>query len=234
MDWLEHVLAFAFGAGVPLASARTARLREASEWTPAKKAAIHRGNALGLCLMAALTLLAVGLGERSFARVGLTLPEEVGPTLGWLALGLALYALDAAWELAPKRRERARRRWLTQLPFLPSSRAELLSFLPLCAAAAVCEEIVFRGFLIDYLRTLLGTGRGATGAAVGLAALAFAAAHLYQGVRGAVKVALLAVLLGLSFLATGSLLAAIVLHFVIDVAGGFLAVRLLGAPEPGT
>ncbi len=227
MGWLDHLLALAFGVGVPLASARAATLRESGAWTPAEKAAAYRANALALCAMAALVLLVVRLGGRPYARIGLTWPEEALPTLGWIALALLLYALDVAYELAPVRRRRTRRRWLEELPFLPASRAELLSFLPLCVAAAVCEEIVFRGFLVDYLRTLLGGGRAATALAVSLPAFAFAAAHLYQGVRGAVKVAALALLLGASFLTTGSLLAAILVHLSIDVAGGVLAVRLL-------
>ena len=92
--------------------------------------------------------------------------------------------------------------------------------------AGICEEVLYRGYLLWYLQSL-GLGRGA----VVVAIVAFGLAHAYQGIRGSVVTGVTgAVFMGL-YLLTGSLVAPIVLHATVDLANGLMAYRLLQRTE---
>ncbi len=55
----------------------------------------------------------------------------------------------------------------------------------------------------------------------------FAFGHLYQGEKAVMKILLMAILFGWIFLLTNSLLLLILIHFLVDVLGGYLAYSLL-------
>ncbi|HUY13073.1 MAG TPA: CPBP family intramembrane glutamic endopeptidase [Terriglobia bacterium] len=94
----------------------------------------------------------------------------------------------------------------------------------LAPTAALCEEFVYRGFLLSVLRALLGS----TGWAVAIASAAFGLAHPYQGWRGMVRAALLGALLAWPVLRLGSLVPSIAAHFLIDaVSLGWLGPAML-------
>jgi membrane protease YdiL (CAAX protease family) len=98
---------------------------------------------------------------------------------------------------------------------LPRTREERAWFAALCVVVGVCEEIIFRGFLIRYMLDL-PWGLGTDGAVVA-AALVFGLAHGYQGWTGLVGTTILALVFSVLFLATGSLWVPIVLHVLIDL-----------------
>jgi membrane protease YdiL (CAAX protease family) len=77
---------------------------------------------------------------------------------------------------------------------------------------AVVEETIFRGYLI--LRFKAVTGR--TGAAVLLSSAIFALGHGYEGLAGMISIFFLGVTLAVVYLWRKSLVAAIVMHFLID------------------
>lgn len=109
--------------------------------------------------------------------------------------------------------------------YLPNSRAERRWFAAVAVSAGVCEEVLYRGFLIRYLTVLL-PGLGGTGAVL-VAALVFALAHTYQGAWGAVATAVMAVGLTALFVASHSLWLPILVHVLID-----LRVLLLWRGDP--
>ena len=102
---------------------------------------------------------------------------------------------------------------------LPRGREERFAFFLVALTAGFCEEVLYRGFLLHVLS--LDTGISGP-VAVGLAAVAFGAAHAYQGWLGAV----LTCAAGFGFLAvyciTGSLLPGILIHALIDIRPLFL------------
>lgn len=110
---------------------------------------------------------------------------------------------------------------------LPQNSVESLVFVALAATAAVCEEFLYRGFLLAILNDALG--------AIALAALAstllFALGHLYQGVRGIVSTFFLGLLFCALRITTGSLIACAAIHFGVDLVAGLAAPRLL---SPGS
>jgi membrane protease YdiL (CAAX protease family) len=56
--------------------------------------------------------------------------------------------------------------------------------------AAFCEEIIFRGFLLQRIEGALGSSRSALPVAIGLSSLLFGLAHYPQGVPGIIATAL--------------------------------------------
>lgn len=181
-----------------------------------------------------VTAGAVGLAwwwaDRPRAALGLTAPSGGhGLTLAISAALLAVYALDTWVKMrTPAGRARARERILRQIPFLPRQRDELPHLFALSASAGVCEEIVFRGFLVSYVASYTGSGPTGVFVAVAAPALVFGLAHCYQGWKAAALVACMAVAFGATFVVSGSLLVPIVLHTAVDLIGGLLGMRLYG------
>jgi membrane protease YdiL (CAAX protease family) len=98
---------------------------------------------------------------------------------------------------------------------LPKTGEERRWFVLVAITAGVCEEILYRGFLIYYFREL-PISIGVIGALI-LSSCFFGLAHLYQGVVGIVQTTILGAIFGLIFIVTGSLLLPMVLHALIDL-----------------
>ena len=171
--------------------------------------------------LVAIALALVGFGGRSWASVGLTLPHGAG--LWWtigivvaLALllrmqGRAATGTDAG--RAAVSRQLAPLRW-----FLPANGPELANFRALSVTAGVCEEILYRGYLMAVLLPF-----GGLGVAVVVSSLLFGLAHSYQGVGGAVKAGVLGALMAGMYVLTGSLLAPMIVHAMVDWSSGQIA-----------
>ena len=83
--------------------------------------------------------------------------------------------------------------------------------------AAIGEELVWRGYLLNRLAERIGSGRRAWIASVVLLSFAFGLAHFPQGVTGVIENTVAGLLLGALYLATGrNLIAPMVAHGVQD------------------
>jgi CAAX protease family protein len=109
---------------------------------------------------------------------------------------------------------------------LPHSVPELRRWLAVSLSAGLCEEFVFRGYLIWAFQPLLGVW-GAAALSVG----AFAAAHSYQGAKGVLATGTAGTAFTVVVLALGSLLPAMALHAIVDIGEG-LAAWLVVARAP--
>jgi membrane protease YdiL (CAAX protease family) len=106
---------------------------------------------------------------------------------------------------------------------LPRSAKERRTFTGLALTAAVCEETLYRGFLLAVAVAVapeLGPWR-----LVLISALAFAVAHTYQGVAGMLTAGVLGAGFAVLFLGSGSLLLPVLYHALIDLRLLVLAVR---------
>jgi membrane protease YdiL (CAAX protease family) len=106
---------------------------------------------------------------------------------------------------------------------LPRTAAERRGFAWLALTAGVCEELLYRGFLLAVVvaeAPELGAGR-----LVLVSALAFAVAHTYQGVVGMLTAGVLGAGFAVLFLGTGSLLLPVLYHALIDLRLLVLSVR---------
>jgi len=95
--------------------------------------------------------------------------------------------------------------------------AFMLALFVVWTAAAVGEEMLFRGFLLDRLAHLLGGSNIAWYAAAVLQGVLFGLSHIYQGAVGMWLTGVMGVIFGLAFLLTGRrLLPLILAHGLID------------------
>jgi uncharacterized protein len=86
-------------------------------------------------------------------------------------------------------------------------------------SAGICEEIVFRGWLLTTLHDQVGLN----GKALFLTgALIFGLAHAYQKISGVIITALAGAFFCVIYVKTGSLLVPILLHTVVDLRFAFL------------
>jgi membrane protease YdiL (CAAX protease family) len=173
---------------------------------------------------------------RGGAAIGLV-PR--GGALVWAGYGLAalvsVVLLVQAWSVPrnPKSLASVRDK-LADLTFiLPHTMKERRAFDAVSVTAGVCEEVVYRGYLIAYLTALLGAPFWV--AAV-LSSLVFGIAHSYQGPAGIPRTAAAGGLLALLYGLTGSLWAPIVVHVVLDITSGriaFAAASGIATPPSG-
>ncbi|WP_394761458.1 CPBP family intramembrane glutamic endopeptidase [Phenylobacterium sp.] len=146
----------------------------------------------------------------------LSLAVGVYLTLGFLPLIQSLRG--PRWQRAYAA---AMRRGFSDIPgLLPNTTIERAAWIPLSLTAGVCEEVLFRGFLIRFLHE--GEVGMPLGAALAVSSLIFGVAHNYQGRKGVLTSMLGGLALGLVFLLTGSLIASIVLHVLLDLQTPYL------------
>ena len=113
------------------------------------------------------------------------------------------------------------------LALLPRTTAERRLFTLVGVTAGVCEEWLYRGFLLAVVAAV--GGDLPMPALVAIAALAFGLAHAYQGVAGIVTTGVLGGVMAGLYLGTGSLLLPVVLHALIDLR--FLLVPSSALPD---
>lgn len=101
--------------------------------------------------------------------------------------------------------------------FLPKSKHEFQWFVFLSITAGICEELIFRGYLIWYFETL-----GGTIIAVGISSILFGAAHSYQGFNGIIRSGIIGFVLALLVVWTDSLLIPIFIHVAGDIYNGLV------------
>jgi uncharacterized protein len=101
---------------------------------------------------------------------------------------------------------------------LPVSAKERRYWIMLSLSAGICEELLYRGFLVHYLSGLLagGVALGVLGAWL-VSSMLFGLAHVYQGVAGVIRATIAGLLLGLVAILTGQLILPILLHALFDV-----------------
>jgi membrane protease YdiL (CAAX protease family) len=158
---------------------------------------------------------------------------EQGIGIG-LALGLALslvFGLIFAIFMRIRKNRRAqketKKRWWHRLvpdfsALFPVGPRERLLFAAVAITAGVCEEVVFRGWLLCTLHNVIGL-KGTT--LVLVAAACFGSAHFYQGATGVIGTTFAAILFTFLYVQSGSLLLPILLHILIDLRWVLLPAR---------
>jgi uncharacterized protein len=106
---------------------------------------------------------------------------------------------------------------------LPVSTVELLPYSALAMTAGLCEEFLYRGFV---MAVLLRSG-WASWLVVLVSSILFGLAHAYQGRSGIVGTALLGLLFSVSRLAYDSLVPVMVWHAMVDLVAGVAGPKYL-------
>ena len=241
MTLLDHLFAIILLVGLPAWAARNssaprvARLAERIAADPAARTNEYLWT-IGIEWGLTIALLAWWQwAARPLTALGVILPEGTG--VWWTLLvctgGIGFYVQQARTIAAsPDAQAKVWKQFESQpnvRMILPATVRDVRVFSGVGITAGICEEFLYRGYLLWYLQSL-GLGAGA----VVVAIVAFGIAHVYQGVRGIVATGLMgAVFMGL-YLLTGSLVAPIVVHATVDLANGLIAYRLLRRPDMAT
>ncbi len=175
---------------------------------------------VGVWLSAGRPLPSLGLGFDPSWRLG------AGFLAAAILVGLAWW--QNRFILADaERRDGAREELAAMADLLPRTRRERAGFTATSVTAGICEELLYRGFLLQYL--LPGFGIWAS---VGLTSLVFGLGHVYQGVGGVLKTGLFGVVMAGLVVLSGSIWPAVALHAAIDLVSGELGWRLLAEGSP--
>jgi membrane protease YdiL (CAAX protease family) len=111
----------------------------------------------------------------------------------------------------------------------PQSTVELLPFFALAITAGLCEEFLYRGFVMAVLAHI---GFPVWGAVL-VSSVMFGLAHLYQGRSGLVGTLLVGTVLGIARIAYDSLVPVIFWHSALDMVAGVAGPRyLVASPNP--
>ncbi len=114
---------------------------------------------------------------------------------------------------------------------LPRAGAECAAFVALSLTAGVCEEILFRGFLISFLHQ--GALALPVAGALAASSVIFGLGHTYQGFRGVFATTIAGLFMGLVFLLSGSLIPAMILHALVDAQMAYVLRPVFDPHAPG-
>jgi membrane protease YdiL (CAAX protease family) len=103
---------------------------------------------------------------------------------------------------------------------LPHTFKEKKYFLGICLTAGIVEEIIFRGLLLFILQGLFPNLSIIFIVMIALAL--FGIGHLYQGIGGVIKTAIVGALFCCIYLVTNSLFLGMAIHFILDFSSAFL------------
>jgi membrane protease YdiL (CAAX protease family) len=203
---------------------------------------LYRGSILSGWLSALIPILFLLVTHRNIGEIGLRLPAfspdginrvfaVIVLIIAAALLALMLYqiigclcstkyksAADAQIREQIEAERAAGKCFLSLI--IPATVREKRAFAFLSLTAGICEELTIRGLLFCLLYSLFP----ALSAYIILVitSVFFGALHAYQGVSGAVKTSLLGIALGALYLATGSLIPGILLHFIMDLSSTFV------------
>lgn len=228
----DHLLVILLFIVAPLTGAREYRTLagkvRAGDRTALARA--FRGTILQEWAAVLILLAWWGLSGRTLASLGLEVPPGArtvaGVALTLAGLGFVLWQ----WRTVSRGTEEVLRQLRSQMAsvaeMMPRTDLEYRWFRAVSVTAGICEEILFRGFVTWYLGHWMPLWLAAVIGAVG-----FGLAHAYQGMTGIIKTGVTGLLMGLLFVASGSLLWPIILHVAVDLQGGAMARKVLVSDE---
>ena len=207
---LEISFALLLGVGVPVLAYITARRPEIYQ---IPRRALYLSAVISqwaLALVGALVVLATGRGFAGAGFGGVAISEFLRWTsllviVALAALAIWLFLEHLGWW--PEESD------LVRLLIPETAREKVWAVLLVAPTAAVCEEFLYRGFLLAQISEWLDSEWWA----LIVSSVIFALAHIYQGPSGMARVALLGALLAYPVLRLGSLYPSMAAHFVIDV-----------------
>jgi uncharacterized protein len=229
MHLLDHVVAVIICVLAPVLAYSSRKIpTEEIQFEPDDKIRLYHSNALLLIVFALVVVTMWRYPGRPIEGLGFDWPQ-MNPWVILLLLAVFLfYALDIFLQYGLRRwRERTFHQRNKVLTFVPSDKNELVHFLFLALAAGLGEEIIFRGYLINYL--LFWTGNTPSGilAACLFSSALFAFLHGYQGARSMLKIFFLALIFSAIFILSKSLLLVILIHTLIDMLSGWIGIYIL-------
>lgn len=204
---------------------RVQSLLESAEFTSAQRMALYLSTMALQWALAGIILWRSAARGLSRSQLGLDIPNVQRAIVVTVVLSVALvlnqiFGIRRLASIPPGRRGMIGR--LAE-KLLPRSRREALAGVGLVVTVAICEELIYRGFVEGIFQQAL---RSVIAGAV-VSALFFAIAHLYQGRRGLLMTFTVGLIFSAARFWTGSLVPSIIVHFAADFSAGAAASRVL-------
>ncbi len=229
--WFDHLLFFIVGIVLPVMSIMTEKptidaetgeeiLFSKTDLPPKKH--IYYTNGLILVIGALVVLTLWNVTYRSFEVLGV-----ITPTIDPLVIGICIaivliYTIDTSINFIKSKQTDDKSGDLSNV--MPTSWSDYGHFVFLAIAAGICEEIVFRGFLINYINQMLPNVYYGYFIALVLPALIFSVSHIYQGWFAVLKIFAISLLFGALFIYSKSLLLVCLIHVSVDLVSGAVMV----------
>jgi len=129
----------------------------------------------------------------------------------------------------PEALAKLRKRLQPLRALVPHTPAEYRLFVPLSITAGICEELLFRGYLVWVLRSWIGLYPAA-----GASMVLFGLGHVYQGASFGVRAFFAGAAMGVLALVTGSILPGMALHALIDLGSGWITYMAMRSDQSST
>lgn len=152
---------------------------------------------------------------------------NIYPNVTWLSIGLLLLVIAFSYfqykstKVTADTSMAVKEKLNDIYHYLPKTSKELLWFILLSVSAGICEEIIFRLFLFEFLR-----GNTNLIIAFAITNLIFSITHIGSGVKNLASSFILGLLFNAIYYFTDNIWIAIVLHMSIDINAGILGYRV--------
>ncbi len=233
-NWLDHVIAFFVLVFFPLMSLRTTQSQKLIKDNDGEsslddmsfvlppKTELYYHNGFVLIIGSLIVLTSWNISSRSWANLGIQWPNVTQLVMMLSGILIVIYLSEVIF--GALNRDYLRKKTSDLSYILPSNLNEYSHYIFMAFAAGICEEIVFRGFLIRYLDNFFAAFPTPYIWAIILPAISFALSHSYQGGWAVLKILVIAVLLGFIFYFSESLLIVIILHIMVDLISGYMGI----------
>lgn len=229
--WLDHIIFLIVGIVIPLLSlfsaSQTSGTQEGEtvkmELPPKKH--LYYSNGLMLWIGASLVLTSWNFSQKPWGLLGIQYPQFSALSWYLIAALLLIYLADTAYSTFKAIRDKTPDDE-EFLSIMPANWKEYAHFVFLACSAGVCEEVVFRGFLINYIHESIPIDQYSMILSVLIPGIIFSVSHIYQGFLNVFKIFSLSLLFGSIFLLTKSLVVVIMLHIFVDMLSGAVFVIL--------
>lgn len=221
-NWFDHIFALLVLVIIPAMSLRSDKMSlEMVEALPPKKHLFYT-NGLMLLIGALLVITSWNVSNKPWAMLGFDFIKN-DPLVWILCLAiLVFYFGDILYGYFDKNYMNSRMEELQYI--VPLNWEEFKPYIFLAFSAGICEEIVFRGFLVTYISHHFAHLDYGLWLAIIIPALVFSLSHLYQGWWAVLKIFIISMLFGAIFIYSGSLILVIAIHITIDLVSGTFAV----------
>lgn len=228
--WLDHILFLVVGILIPLLSILSGSKgvmndnEEMKISLPPKKD-LYYSNGLMLWIGAILVITSWNITKKPWEILGINWPVFTPLAIYLIVALLGIYIIDTS--ISTYQYQKGKKTDDEDLlNIMPQNWSEYGHFIFLALSAGICEEVVFRGFLINYMREVLPQNPYTLIMAIFIPGLIFSISHFYQGFLNVFKIFSLSILFGAIFILTESLLIVALLHTFVDLISGAVFVIL--------
>lgn len=223
MHWDFVLILLLLAAAVPwLGWRRVRQLMHAPETSKIDRIRLYISTMASQWLAAAFLLWRTHAHGIPAARLGIAIPNAALAAVTSVALAALILAnqLFSLHQLSTHPAEAKGLLPQMALRIFPQDRSERVIFAVLIATVAICEELIYRGFVQRVFEDWSG---GIVVAGILGSAVLFGLGHIYQGRRGCITTCIVGMLFSGIRAWTGSLLPCVVAHFIADLTVGMLA-----------